>query len=163
MTDEGASANEQLMAACRNDQEDTVEEILESGNYDIKYTDGAGNTAAHLAAKYGSLACLEWLVNLDDIDLNIKNRMEGNTPLHYAVEFQTQDVDTAAAMVDILLQGGADIKVENRNKMTPSMLVLPKNKEISDLLAQSTAAYEIDDADIANDDDYGSDDGEASD
>jgi ankyrin repeat protein len=61
-------------------------------------------------AKYGSLACLEWLVNLDDIDLNIKNRMEGNTPLHCAVEFQTQDVDTAAAMVDILLQGGADIK-----------------------------------------------------
>jgi hypothetical protein len=41
--------DEQLMAACRNDQEDTVEEILESGNYDIKYTDGAGNTAAHLA------------------------------------------------------------------------------------------------------------------
>lgn len=41
--------DEQLMAACRNDQDDIVEEILESGNYDIKYTDGAGNTAAHLA------------------------------------------------------------------------------------------------------------------
>ncbi|CAO3589730.1 unnamed protein product [Absidia cylindrospora] len=108
-------------------------------------------------AKSGALGCLEFLVNLDDIDLNVKNRLEGYTPLHYAVEYQDTDTELAYAMVDILLQGGADSKVENRNKLTPSMMVHPKNKDLRDLIAQSTAAFEMDDADIANDDEYGSD------
>ncbi|KAI9304695.1 ankyrin repeat-containing domain protein [Cunninghamella echinulata] len=163
MADEGASNNERLLAACRNDQEDVLEEILESENYDIHFTDGAGNTAAHLAAKYGSLGCLEYLVNLDDIDLNIKNLLEGNTPLHYAVEYQNKDEELSYSMVDILLQGGSDVKIENRNKMTPAMLVNPKNDELKKLLTQASAAYEVDDADIANDDEYGSDDDQPSD
>ncbi|CAO3624608.1 unnamed protein product [Cunninghamella echinulata] len=138
-------------------------EILESENYDIHFTDGAGNTAAHLAAKYGSLGCLEYLVNLDDIDLNIKNRLEGNTPLHYAVEFQNKDEEVSLFMVDILLQGGSDVKIENRNKMTPAMLVNPNNNELKKLFTQASAACEVDDADIANDDEYGSDDDQPSD
>ncbi|KAI8339211.1 ankyrin [Chlamydoabsidia padenii] len=164
MADEGASPNELMLAACRNDSESTLEEIFEAGEYDIGFTDGAGNTAAHIAAKFGSLNCLELLVNLDDIDLDAKNRMDGNTPLHYAVEYQTKDPEYALAMVDLLIQGGADTKIENRRKETPAMLVLPRNKDISDLLNGSSANYQMDDADIANDDDdYGSDDGEASD
>ncbi|KAI8076900.1 ankyrin [Halteromyces radiatus] len=143
MTEEGASENELMLAACRNDQEDVLEGILEGENYDIGYTDGAGNTAAHLAAKSGALGCLELLVNLDDIDLNIQNRMEGYTPLHYAVEYQDKDEDLAYAMVDILLQGGADIKIENRNKLTPIMMVHSKNKDLRDLLSQSVAVYQV--------------------
>ncbi|CAO3644702.1 unnamed protein product [Cunninghamella blakesleeana] len=157
MADEGASNNELLLAACRNDQEDQVEEILETEDYDIHFTDGAGNTAAHLAAKNGSLGCLEHLVNLDHIDLNIKNILEGNTPLHCAVEYQDQDYEYALSMVDILIQGGADVNIENRNKLTPIMLVKPGRTKLKELLLQATASLQVDDADIANDDDYGSD------
>ncbi|KAI8068499.1 ankyrin repeat-containing domain protein [Gongronella butleri] len=163
MTDEGASNNELLLAACRNDQEDVVEELLESGSVDIGYTDGAGNTAAHLAAKAGAIGCLEHLVNLDEIDLNVKNRMEGYTPLHYAVEFQQEHVEMAIAMVDILLQGGADPKIENRNKLTAAMMVLPENKELKQLLSKAVVMDQFDDDDIADDDAYGSDDDQPSD
>ena len=61
-----------------------------------------------ISAKGGSIECLEALVNLDDIDLDIKDHMEGNTPLHKAVEYQSKDVQVAECMVDLLLQGGAD-------------------------------------------------------
>ncbi|ORX54073.1 ankyrin repeat protein [Hesseltinella vesiculosa] len=163
MNDEGASNNELLMAACRNDQEDVVEEILEGGNFDVGYTDGAGNTAAHLAAKSGALGCLEHLVNLDDIDLNIKNRMEGYTPLHFAVEYQKEDVEMAIAMVDILLQGGSDPKIENRNKLTAAMMVQPQNKELKTLLSKAVRVDQFDEGDFADDLDYDSDDDQPSD
>lgn len=61
-----------------------------------------------VSAKAGSIGCLELLVNLDDIDLNVKNRLEGDTPLHKAVQYQDEDLPMAIAMVEILLEGGAD-------------------------------------------------------
>lgn len=41
--------DELMLAACRNDQEDTLEEILNDGSCDPNFVDGAGNTAAHYA------------------------------------------------------------------------------------------------------------------
>jgi ankyrin repeat protein len=58
-------------------------------------------------AKHGSLDCLELLVGHDGIDLDAKNTLEGDTPLHKAVEF-TDDPDVAIAMVEILLEAEAD-------------------------------------------------------
>lgn len=38
-----------MLSLCRNDQEEDLEKLLEEGNCDVSFTDGAGNTAAHYA------------------------------------------------------------------------------------------------------------------
>lgn len=44
--------DELMLAACRNDQEDLLNEVISQGNCDPNFVDGAGNTAAHYA--YGT-------------------------------------------------------------------------------------------------------------
>ncbi|KAG0174371.1 hypothetical protein DFQ28_006647 [Apophysomyces sp. BC1034] len=151
-------SDERMLAACRNDQEDELNDILTEGDYDLSFTDSIGNTAAHIAAKTGSLGCLELLVNLDDIDLDVVNRLEGDTPLHSAVQYQDQDLDMAVAMVELLLAAEADPRIRNRQKCTPIMLVNPDNTALKTLLTDAAVAYELGDDDLADDDDYGSDD-----
>ncbi|KAI8880992.1 ankyrin [Backusella circina FSU 941] len=155
MTEEqGASRNELLLALCRSDQEEELIELLENEECNVNYTDGAGNSAAHYAAKTGSIGCLEALVNEEDIILDIQNRLEGETPLHLAVKYADEDAEMADALVELLLAGGADPNIENRNKLTPIMLVNPKFQSIKDKLSQAAAGYEIDDADVVNEDDF---------
>lgn len=62
------------------------------------------------SVKAGSIGCLEVLVNHDEVDLDIKNRIEGETPLHLAVQYANKDHEMGYAMVDLLLAGGADPK-----------------------------------------------------
>ncbi|KAH8550319.1 ankyrin repeat-containing domain protein [Umbelopsis sp. PMI_123] len=157
MSDEGASNNELLLAACKNDQDDMLADIFKEGSYDINFRDGAGNTAAHYAAKHGSLDCLEMLVKHDSIDLDIKNTLEGDTPLHKAVEFD-DDPDVAIAMVEILLEAEADPRIKNRNQLTPIQLVNPNNVEMKNLLDSALVSYQVGDDDIVDEDDYGDDD-----
>ncbi|KAL0074470.1 hypothetical protein J3Q64DRAFT_1647269, partial [Phycomyces blakesleeanus] len=72
------------------------------------------------------------------------------------VLYQVQDHEMAVAMVEILLMGGADPRLMNRNKLTPAMLVNQKYKDIKDMLEEATVSYGMDDSDIAQEDDSGS-------
>ncbi|KAI9270790.1 ankyrin repeat-containing domain protein [Phascolomyces articulosus] len=104
---EGASNNERMLAACRNDQDDLLQVILNASDIDINFSDAIGDTALHYAASFGSVECMEILVNRNGINLNAKNRIEKNTPLHKAVQYEDEK-DIALAMVDLLLEAGAD-------------------------------------------------------
>ncbi|KAL1935694.1 hypothetical protein VTP01DRAFT_4834 [Rhizomucor pusillus] len=160
--DEGATPNEIMLAACRNDQDDVLEDLLmtKGDQLDVNFTDSIGDTALHYAAKYGALNCMEILVNLDDINVNIQNKMQKETPLHKAVQYR-DDPDLALSMVDLLLEAGADPKIENRDRATPLMLVDPKDDDMKDLLERATAGYQVDDSDIADEAEYADDDGES--
>ncbi|KAJ2957444.1 hypothetical protein NQZ79_g6873 [Umbelopsis isabellina] len=153
MSDEGASNNELLLAACKNDQDDMLDDIFKEGGYDINFQDGAGNTAAHYAAKHGALNCLEKLVNHDDIDLDIKNTVEGDTPLHKAVVYD-EDPEIAIAIVELLLEAEADPRIQNRNQLTPLQLVSPQNQEMKDLINSAVVAYQVGDDDLADEENY---------
>ncbi|KAL0095511.1 hypothetical protein F4703DRAFT_1727025, partial [Phycomyces blakesleeanus] len=109
-----------IIAACRNDQDDILIDLLKLKNHDINFTDGAGNTAAHHAY----------------------NIATGDTPLHQAVQY-TDEPDIALAMVDVLLQASADPRLKNKNDQTPIMLVDPKDEDMLDLLKQAIAGYEM--------------------
>ncbi|KAI8997677.1 ankyrin repeat-containing domain protein [Pilobolus umbonatus] len=149
--DQGASHNELMLALCRGDQEEELETLLEDG-CDVNFTDGAGNTAAHYAAKSGSIGCLELLVNEDDIDLDIKNRFQEDTPLHLAVQYANEDYEMSLAMVELLLAGGANPNIENRNRLTPILMITnPKHREIKHKLEEGMAVYDMDDSDIVKD------------
>lgn len=50
---------------------------------------------------------MEILVKVPDVNVNIQNKTEGNTPLHLAVQYE-EDYEVAISIVDILLDSGAD-------------------------------------------------------
>jgi hypothetical protein len=41
--------DELMLALCRNDQEEDLENLLDEGNVNLSFVDGAGNSAAHYA------------------------------------------------------------------------------------------------------------------
>lgn len=60
-------------------------------------------------ARHGSTGCLEILLYYDGINVNVINRIEGETPLHKAAAYS--DPETALEMVQILVNnGGASTK-----------------------------------------------------
>ncbi|KAG2227157.1 hypothetical protein INT45_003887, partial [Circinella minor] len=139
-----------MLAACRNDQDDLLNEILKGSDIDVNFSDAIGDTALHYAASFGSLECMEILVNLKGINLNARNRIEKDTPLHKAVHYHDEK-DIALAMVDLLLEAGADPRIENKSHMTPGMLVEPNDDDMKELFDNALAGYEVIDSDIAED------------
>ncbi|KAI7870779.1 ankyrin repeat-containing domain protein [Spinellus fusiger] len=117
------SNNNLLLSLCRNDQEDELETFFEEKECEVNYQDGAGNTAAHYAAKAGSIGCLEILVNIEGVDIDIQNTLELDTPLHKAVMHQDEDAEVAFSMAELLLMAGAKQNIQNRNKLTPKQVV----------------------------------------
>ncbi|KAI9475917.1 MAG: hypothetical protein EXX96DRAFT_485621, partial [Benjaminiella poitrasii] len=77
------------------------------------------------------------------------------------VQYANEDHEMADAMVELLLAGGANPQIENRNKLTPVMLVNPKYQDIKAKLEEASVSYNMDDSDIANDDEF-DDDGSSS-
>ncbi|CEI89389.1 hypothetical protein G6F70_005021 [Rhizopus microsporus] len=151
MNDEGGATNDDLMlAACRNDQDEMLEDILKEGDFDINYTDGLGDTACHYAAKFGAKNCLELLVHIPSIDLNRKNK-EGKTPLHLAVQYD-DDPDIALDMVDLLLNSGADPRVKDNQGST--ILDHVVNEDMRDLIEQSLAGYNMGMSDNDDEDEF---------
>lgn len=59
-------------------------------------------------ARHGSTGCLEILLYYDGINVNVINRIEGETPLHKAAAYP--DPEIALEMVQILINGGASTK-----------------------------------------------------
>ncbi|KAG9325955.1 hypothetical protein KVV02_005799 [Mortierella alpina] len=132
---DGASNEEILMAACKDDNLDMLEEVLsaDSSNFDINHTDGLGNSALHNAARCGSTGCLEILLYYDGIKVNVINRIEGDTPLHKAAAYS--DPEIALEMVQILVNRGAS--ADSRCKRVP---VLPVSFLIFQNKMKQTAA-----------------------
>ncbi|KAI8599729.1 ankyrin repeat-containing domain protein [Dissophora ornata] len=161
-SDEGATNNEILIAACKEDNLDLLEEVLsaDSSSFDINHTDGLGNSALHYAARCASTGCLEILLYYDGINVNAINDIEGDTPLHKAAAYQ--DSETALEMVQILVNGGASPKIQNKLKQTPTD-VAPGNThaEVKKFLEKAALTAHFDVRDIPADDDES--DGDVSD
>ncbi|KAF9086794.1 hypothetical protein BGX29_008039 [Mortierella sp. GBA35] len=159
--DEGASNNELLVAACKQDNLEILEQVLsaDASTFDINHADGLGNSALHYAARHGSTECLEVLMYYDGINVNVINRIEGDTPLHKAAAYA--DPEISLAMVQILVNGGASTKLQNKNKQTPAdMAPSDTHAEVKKLLENATLGSMVDSRDIPADD--SDTDGEAS-
>ncbi|KAF9572453.1 hypothetical protein EC968_009931 [Mortierella alpina] len=161
---EGASNNELLMAACKSDNLDMLDEVLSSDadSFNINYTDGVGNSALHYAARHASTGCLEVLLYFDGIDVNIANRLEGDTPLHKAAAYD--DPHVALEMCRILVEGGADLSVRNKNRQTAAdKAPSDTHGDVKEYLEEAALGTQFDARDIAHDDDDSDSDGVPSD
>lgn len=149
-SDEGASPAQVLLGAARTNNLDLLKECLLSSHTSststsstplINATDSVGNTALHLAARHGSLECLDHLLDQDAIDLDARNRMEGDTALHLAVRLASRgDEGAALEIVEFLIDAGADTQVKNRRGDTPLDLVPEDQQSLKDALLKADLA-----------------------
>ncbi|QSL65447.1 hypothetical protein MERGE_002758 [Pneumocystis wakefieldiae] len=142
---DGASPSEILLNACHKENPYLLNQILDDPSTDIclinNSRDGVGNTALHLCVQYGSIACLNILLDVKNLEINSKNFLEENTPLHKAVEYQYKDKDIALEMVESLIDAGADPRIKNKMKQKPIDLVNQRHSSIRDLLKRAELVY----------------------
>ncbi|KAL1692157.1 ankyrin repeat-containing domain protein [Schizophyllum commune] len=137
MSSDGASNNERLMAAARDDNVEMLEEIFEQGGFDINYQDGLGNTALHVAVSHGSTDVLEHILSHEDCDVDPINRIEKATPLHLAV--QVDHPELRKYLVESLLEAGADTRIKDKNGETALDLVPTDDTETRALFRKAAA------------------------
>ncbi|CAL1694733.1 unnamed protein product [Somion occarium] len=145
----GASNNERLLAAAREDNEDLLLEIFEDGDFDINYTDGLGNTALHYAASHGSVEVLEHILSHEECDVDPINRLEGATPLHLAL--QLKDPELRKHIIESLLEAGADTQIKDKNGETVMDLLSPSDVEILQSIRKAQAQASVSLEDVASD------------
>jgi len=128
----GASANERLLAAAKSDNEGMLEEAL-AELQDVNYTDGLGNTALHYAIIHASTNVLEPLLEHESCDVDIRNRLARDTPLHIAVRQRWEEYPGLRLhLVTTLLEAGADTTIKNRHSERPIDLLPPSPEKGSD-------------------------------
>ncbi|KAI8064771.1 ankyrin repeat-containing domain protein [Gongronella butleri] len=154
MADQDVSDDLKILAACQDDQDEWLDALLAKADFSIGYTDTNGNSALHYAAQNGSLTCLEMLVRIPGLAINGKNK-EGNTALHAAVLYP-EDRVVALDMVNVLLDAGANPRVENKQGESPLSLVDDVNEEdMKDLLQSAAIDGALSDNAFSDGDDMG--------
>ncbi|KAI0275239.1 ankyrin repeat-containing domain protein [Gloeopeniophorella convolvens] len=150
--DSGASPNERLLAAAREDNVDMLTEVLEKPeSFDINYRDGLGNTALHIAVSHLSVDVLDELLSQEGCDVDLTNRLEGATPLHLAAKLE--EAEPRAFIVDSLLEAGADPRIRDKEGSLAIDYVPEGDKETRNAFRRHQAQNSISKDDIANDDD----------
>lgn len=162
---EGATLNERLLYAARNDDTEILSEIFETAekerkrrifNFNIDFQDGIGNTALHYAALHGSLDVLNELLEYGEgCDVDPTN-IQDETPLHLAVKHEEPEL--RAFMVDSLLDAGADTSIKDKDRQVALDYVPEDDKETRNAFRRYDAIRSISAADIVPDDDDEEDD-----
>jgi len=153
MADEtkGASNNERLLAAAKQDDLDLILEVFGAGEFDINFQDGLGNTALHYAASLGCPEVLEEILSYDGCDVDPINRLEKATPLHLATKLE--DPEMRKYVVESLLEAGADFTIRDKNGDTALDYIPTSDTELRSLFRKQQATASVNRDDIADDDD----------
>ena len=129
--------------------------------YDINYADGIGSTALHYACAQASTQVLGAILE-EEVDVDMRSRLEGNTPLHEACRVEHEEarnwIGASLLTVSELLSAGADPRVRNDAGLIPAATVVgqraqtPLGKELLDMLMTSQGQAALGADDIAFDD-----------
>ncbi|KAL7749479.1 hypothetical protein RI367_005033 [Sorochytrium milnesiophthora] len=144
-----ASAEERLLSAARSGNLALFNEAL-GEHARVDATDGAGNTALHLAAEYAHFEIVERLLPCQGVDVNAIRPTDGETALHRAAAPRVDDEENALKIVQLLIDAGVNVKKQDKQRRTAAQVA--KYDSVRDLLKQATLAVEMA-ADVADDDD----------
>lgn len=117
MSDEGASPRELLIESSRRNNTTLLQTILSSpplsGNKEAiahflnSTTDALGASALHLAAAAGSYEVLDVILDQEGVEIDGREKREGDTALHKAVRFCNASAGEHG-VVEILVDAGCD-------------------------------------------------------
>lgn len=147
---EGASIQELLIEACRRNNTDLFNEILEGKEDDEiatllnDTTTVLGNHLYHEAASQGNYEIIDLLLDQPNFECDPINRTEGDTPLHVAIRWINSEPpaqrEFGNSLVEMMLEAGSSTRVKNKGGLTPLQLVDPRNRELRELIQKQEYA-----------------------
>lgn len=147
---DGASFEERIIGAVRTDNEQTLGELLATveparrGAVINGTEDSVGRKLIHIAPLYGSYECLFQLLDNEGIEIDPRERLQGDTPLHCALRYAERDPKVGGAIVNLLIECGASIALKNKQGKTPIDLAKAANlTDIANSLRGAQYAAEL--------------------
>ncbi|KAM0202338.1 hypothetical protein ACHAPA_011543 [Fusarium lateritium] len=141
---DGASVKEILIAACRGNNTELLDECLEDkSDAEIskllnETTTVMGNHLYHEAASRGNYEIIDHLLDQPEFECDPINRMEGDTPLHTVIRWINSEPPAqrpfGKALIEMMLEAGSSTRVKNKARLTPYQLVDPTNTELRELI-----------------------------
>ncbi|GAA6002300.1 ankyrin repeat-containing protein ANK1 [Rhodotorula paludigena] len=157
-----ATPNHRLIYAANTDSEEMLLEVLNGSEpFDVNYQDGLGQTALHYAASSPSPDALQLLLDRDDTDVDLQNRLDRATPLHLAVKLEHEAA--RQGVIEMLLDAGADPSLKDIHGLKVQDYLHPDRSDVDKAiqhairvaLSERTMGGVSNNADLANDDDDG--------
>ena len=113
---DGATPRELLIEACRRNNTTLLTDLLSTHKspsttaaFLNKTTDALGASALHIAAQYGSYEVLDQILDQEGVEIDGKEKREGDTCLHKAVRYCNEsEWQQGKAVVEILVDAGCD-------------------------------------------------------
>ena len=93
---------EELCKACKEGDEETVQEYIDKGFTGFNEKDLKGWTPLYWACRKGRVGVVKRLLKVEDLDINIENGPDKWTPLGIASRYGYHEI------VSLLLEHGAD-------------------------------------------------------
>lgn len=124
---DGATVTEQLIGCARSNNESLMAEIFDKKSAEEiakiinTTTDPVGSGLLHLAAHHGCLEVLDYLLDQEGVEIDPKDRLQSDTPLHRAVQFAAGPGNAAAGkqIVELLIECGAQPDPRNKSNKRP--------------------------------------------
>ncbi|RDW80187.1 hypothetical protein BP6252_04825 [Coleophoma cylindrospora] len=157
--EDGASAGELLIEACRRNNTDLLADVISSCGGEEKAAEVLNNTKTvlgnyiyHEAALRGNYEVIDMLLDQEGFECDPINTREGDTPLHSAIRFinslpptpPSPDNEPSAAynLISMMLEAGSDASIRNKANLTAVQLLDPRNVELKRLFQEAAEEAE---------------------
>lgn len=141
---EGASAQEQLIEACRRNNTDLLTEVLAGRSEEDaakllnETVTVLGNHLYHEAASQGNYEIIDTLLDQPGFECDPISRRERDTPLHTVIRWSNGEPPAqqpfAQALVEMMLEAGSNPRIKNKAGLTATQLVDPRYPEMRQLI-----------------------------
>ncbi|RDL41081.1 Uncharacterized protein BP5553_01060 [Venustampulla echinocandica] len=145
----GATPGERLIEACRRNNTELLQEIIDSTGDPEKVAillnetkSVLGNHLYHEAALFGNYEVIDLLLDQEGFECDPINRLEGDTPLHSAVRFinnlpqplSSHNIEFGSELIAMMIDAGSDPRIRNKAHLTAAQLCDPTNVKLRNQL-----------------------------